>query len=124
MVRVNRSSEHTRNAERLWNEHRRAPFPTGLRGAELAGTDMVLLDTETTGCVFTWLNNGGILDPERSRVLQGCVEALNRVVPEIAEHAGAQYYQRLRRLALLASETPQAPDEATSHTAHAVRPDQ
>ncbi|MFJ5528748.1 hypothetical protein [Streptomyces sp. NPDC093261] len=60
-----------------------------------------MLDADTAGCVLTWLNNGGTLDPERSRILQSCVEDLDRVIPEITDPAGIQYYQRLRRLALL-----------------------
>ncbi|MEU5011090.1 hypothetical protein AB0G35_12445 [Streptomyces sp. NPDC021749] len=64
---------------------------------------MVLLDADTAGCVLTWLNNGGTLDPERSRILQSCIEDLDRVIPEITDSAGIQYYQRLRQLALLAA---------------------
>jgi hypothetical protein len=108
MVRVSRSSEHVQKTACLWNEHLQAPFLASLRGAEFAGTDMVLLDAETAGCVVTWLNNGGTLDPERSRILRGCIEDLDRVIPEIAEPAGAQYFERLRQLALLVSETPSA----------------
>ncbi|MEV6022773.1 hypothetical protein [Streptomyces sp. NPDC052036] len=60
-----------------------------------------MLDADTAGCVLTWLNNGGTLDPERSRILQSCIEDLDRVIPEITDPAGIQYYQRLRQLALL-----------------------
>lgn len=101
MVQVSRSSEQVQNAAPLWREHRHAPFPACLRGAEFGGTDMVMLDADTAGCVLTWLNNGGTLDPERSRILQSCVEDLDRVIPEITDPAGIEYYQRLRRLALL-----------------------
>lgn len=62
---------------------------------------MVLLDADTAGCVLSWLNNGGTLDPKRTRILQSCIEDLDRVMPQIANHAGTQYYERLRRLALL-----------------------
>ncbi|WP_245727790.1 hypothetical protein [Streptomyces vietnamensis] len=64
---------------------------------------MVLLDADTAGCVLTWLNNGGALDPKRTRILQSCIEDLDRVIPQITEPAGTQYYERLRQLALLAS---------------------
>ncbi|MFC9228884.1 hypothetical protein ACFTZI_07925 [Streptomyces decoyicus] len=66
---------------------------------------MVLLDADTAGCVLTWLNNGGTLDPRRTRVLRSCIEELDRVIPEITESAGIQYCQRLRQLALLVSAT-------------------
>ncbi|GAB2778545.1 hypothetical protein GCM10027073_08910 [Streptomyces chlorus] len=52
---MSRSSEYARNAARFWNEHHQAPFPAGLRGAEFAETDMVLLDAETAGCIFAFL---------------------------------------------------------------------
>ncbi|MFE0629417.1 hypothetical protein ACFW3D_20960 [Streptomyces sp. NPDC058864] len=60
-----------------------------------------MLDADTAGCVLTWLNNGGALDRERSRILQRCIEDLDRVIPAITDPAGIQYYRRLRRLALL-----------------------
>ncbi|MFC9238314.1 hypothetical protein ACFTZK_17920 [Streptomyces decoyicus] len=62
---------------------------------------MVVLDADTAGCVVTWLNNGGTLAQGRSRILHRCIENLDRVIPEITDSAGIQYYQRLRRLALL-----------------------
>ncbi|WP_262009231.1 hypothetical protein [Streptomyces sp. FIT100] len=62
---------------------------------------MVMLDADTAGCVLTWLNNGGTLDPERCRILQSCIEDLDRVIPEITDPAGTRYCQRLRQLALL-----------------------
>ncbi|MEU7068162.1 hypothetical protein [Streptomyces sp. NPDC046161] len=96
-------SVQVQNAGRLWHEHLHTPFPASLRGVEFGDTDMVLLDTETAGCVITWLDNGGVLDPERTRILQGCIENLDRVIPQITELAGAQYYERLRQLALLVS---------------------
>ncbi|MFI9207876.1 hypothetical protein ACIGW7_06995 [Streptomyces sp. NPDC053253] len=105
MVRVSESSEQVQNAARLWHEHRCAPFPAGLRGAEFGGTDMVLLDADTAGCVLTWLNNGGALDPKRTRILRSCIEDLDRVIPQITEPAGAQYYDHLRQLALLVART-------------------
>ncbi|SEE48466.1 hypothetical protein SAMN05428954_2763 [Streptomyces sp. 2112.3] len=101
MVQVSRLSEQVRNAVPLWHEHLQAPFPAGLRGAEFGGTDLVLLDADTAGCVLAWLNNGGTLDPERTRVLRSRIEDLGRVIPEVPDSAGIQYCRRLRRLALL-----------------------
>ncbi|MFD3481314.1 hypothetical protein [Streptomyces sp. NPDC058695] len=63
-----------------------------------------MLDADTAGCVLTWLDNDGTLDPERSRILQSCIEDLDRAIPEITDPAGIQYYQRLRQLALLVTE--------------------
>lgn len=102
MVQVSESSKQVQNAARLWHEHLQAPFPASLRGVEFGGADMVLLDADTAGCVLTWLNNGA-LDPMRTGILQRCIEDLDRVIPQITEPAGTQYYERLRQLALLAS---------------------
>ena len=64
---------------------------------------MVMLDADTAGCAYTWINNGGALDPERRRILQTCIEDLDRVIPQINDPSGHRYYQRLHRLALLVS---------------------
>ncbi|MEV3872450.1 hypothetical protein [Streptomyces sp. NPDC049906] len=98
---MHRRSERQRNASRLWREHCRAPFPAGLRGTVLGGTDLVLLDADVAGCVSTWLGDRGTLDPGRTRILRRCVEELDRVLPELTGSAEIRYYERLRRLALL-----------------------
>ncbi|MDH2412392.1 hypothetical protein ACG5V6_25370 [Streptomyces chitinivorans] len=94
-------SEQLRDAARLWREHLDADFPADLRGVEFEGIDMVMLDADTAGCVCTWLNNGGALDPERRHIPQACLEDLARVIPQISAPSGRQYHQRLHRLALL-----------------------
>ncbi|MGK5447847.1 hypothetical protein [Streptomyces radiopugnans] len=54
-------AEQMRNAARLWQEHLDAGFPADPRGAEFEDIDMVLLDADTAGCVYTWPDNGGAL---------------------------------------------------------------
>ncbi|WP_346173532.1 hypothetical protein [Streptomyces cuspidosporus] len=58
---MNRSPQHDDDVARLWQEHLLAAFPADLRGAELAGVDMALLDASIAGCVSTWKDNGGVL---------------------------------------------------------------
>ncbi|OWA01803.1 hypothetical protein B9W64_33085 [Streptomyces sp. CS159] len=96
-------SEQIRSAALLWQEHRDAEFPADLRGVEVEDIDMVLLDADTAGCASAWITNDGTLDPQRRRILQTCVENLGRVVPQISDPSGHQYYQRLQQLALLVS---------------------
>ncbi|MFE1589285.1 hypothetical protein [Streptomyces sp. NPDC059402] len=96
-------SGQIQSAALLWQKHRDAEFPANLRGVEVEDIDMVLLDADTAGCASTWINNGGTLDPQRRRFLQRCVEDLGRVIPQISDPSGHQYYQRLHRLALLIS---------------------
>jgi hypothetical protein len=103
MSRVTGTSEYQTALMRLWREHLGAAFPAGLRGAEPAGIDMVLLDTAVAGCVSTWLNNGGSLDAERHRILYGCLTDLDRALPLITGAEEVRYCRRLRQMAVLAS---------------------
>ena len=57
------------SVQRLWDEHRATPFPARLRGAEVAGVDMVMLDADIAGRVASWLGNDGRIDEERKAVL-------------------------------------------------------
>jgi hypothetical protein len=70
----------------------------------LEDIDMVMLDADTAGCTSAWINNGGALDPRRKRILQTCAEDLGRVVPQVSDPAGRQYYRRLHQLAILVLE--------------------
>ncbi|MFI6289542.1 hypothetical protein ACIBCM_33210 [Streptomyces sp. NPDC051018] len=89
---------------RLWKEHMRADFPDRLRGAESAGIDMVMLDADTAGCVSTWQNNGNRLDENRRRTLRNCAAELDKVLPMLIDTREAQYYERLRRMAVIVLE--------------------
>ncbi|MCK9869126.1 hypothetical protein AB0M72_02515 [Nocardiopsis dassonvillei] len=86
--------------DRLWAEHMRAEFPAELRGRELAGVHMILLDADVAGCVTTWQSNRGVLDEERHRALLRCVTDLDKVLPLLTDDREALYYGRLRDLAL------------------------
>ncbi|GAA1032479.1 hypothetical protein GCM10009557_31120 [Virgisporangium ochraceum] len=46
----------------LYETHRNAPFPSQWRGADVAGSDMVLLDSDPSACISVWLQQGGVLD--------------------------------------------------------------
>ncbi|MFD3617486.1 hypothetical protein ACFWWT_20045 [Streptomyces sp. NPDC058676] len=53
----------------------------------------------------TWQSDGGTLDRERHRILRDCIADLDRVLPLLNEADGFCYFQRLRRLAQLVSDT-------------------
>jgi hypothetical protein len=89
----------------LWTAHLHAPFPPRLRGAEIAGVDMVLLDADTAGCVSTWLNQHGQLDPWRLSVIAACLDKLNVVLSQL-DGPEADYYRRLHDLAGLVAAAP------------------
>ncbi|MFI0734607.1 hypothetical protein ACH4S9_37300 [Streptomyces sp. NPDC021225] len=96
---MSRAGECEATLARLWREHLSAPFPTGLRGAEPAGIDVVLLDATIAGCVSTWQNNGGSLDAGRHRILRDCIADLDRALPMIIDAEELGYCQRLHRMA-------------------------
>lgn len=85
----------------LWDEHRRAPFPARLRGEEVAGVDMVMVDADLAGCVDTWLGGSGPLDPGRLSVLRDLVQDLDGVLPLLQDEHERRYYERVRDLARL-----------------------
>ncbi|MFI8876797.1 hypothetical protein [Streptomyces sp. NPDC055243] len=100
---MGRSSDVQAAVTQLWREHLAVEFPAALRGAELAGIDLVLLDAGIAGCASTWRNAGGSLDATRQRILRDCLRDLERVLPLLVEPDEVRYCQRLRRLAVLTS---------------------
>ncbi|MEU6353218.1 hypothetical protein ABZ896_28480 [Streptomyces sp. NPDC047072] len=82
---------------RLWEEHLHAPFPAGFRGVDVAGVDLVLLDSDTAGLVQCEL--GGGLGDDAVATLWFCVTRLDEVLPLIDDPCCAGYYERLRRAA-------------------------
>jgi hypothetical protein len=87
---------------RLWDEHWSAPFPSRLRGEEIDGVDMVMLDADIAGCVQAWLGSNGQLDDQRHWQLQMCVDDLRQVLPTLEDPEERRYYERLDALARLA----------------------
>lgn len=89
----------------LWEAHLGGAFPGRLRGADVAGVDMVLLDTDVAGCVGTWLHDGGAIDDGRRDILLGCERELQRVGRELSGYEAA-YYGRLLAMTALILGTP------------------
>ncbi|MEU5721015.1 hypothetical protein [Micromonospora sp. NPDC047738] len=85
---------------RLWEAHLRAPFPPRLRGLDIAGVEMILLDADIAGCVSVWLDSNGQLDDWRRTAVASCLRQLDLVQPLLAGQEAA-YYRRLRDLAEL-----------------------
>ncbi|MET8584178.1 hypothetical protein ABZX39_25355 [Streptomyces collinus] len=97
------------SASHLWAEHMNAPFPARLRGADRAGFDMVLIDSETAGCVSTWLKNNGSLDARGHSVLVRCIARLEQILPTLSDADDPTYWQRLHELARLVADSPPRP---------------
>ncbi|MEZ0115616.1 hypothetical protein ABH920_009657 [Catenulispora sp. EB89] len=86
---------------RLWDEHRRAPFPARLRGKDVGEIDFILVDADIAGCVQTLLSRG-LLGEWREGVLNTCIGHLSVVLPLLADAVEFAYYERLRVMAELA----------------------
>lgn len=83
----------------MWQAHYDRWFPPLLRGAEVGNIDLVLLDSDTAGCVSSWLSNGGHLDLQRTRILEACARDLDTVLTVFVEGEEQYYLQQLRVLA-------------------------
>ncbi|WP_231607632.1 hypothetical protein [Streptacidiphilus albus] len=92
---------------RLWDEHKHATFPPHLRGRDIEGEDLVMLDANIAGCVSSSLS--GPLGERRRSILLQCLAVLEKVVPSISDEGGAiEYYERLREMGTLATESGNA----------------
>lgn len=90
--------------ESVWREHQAAAFPSDCRGEDIDGVDLVLLDTETAGCISTYLTKRGQINSNQIACLRHCCDELDVVVPELGADARA-YFHRLQRLARLTYNT-------------------
>ncbi|GAA1843627.1 hypothetical protein [Asanoa iriomotensis] len=89
----------------LYEEHQQAAFPRRLYVVEPDGVEMVSLDSKVSGCVSTWLGNGGRIDDWWWDVLADCEQKLNRAIPALDGYE-ASYYQRLLDMTVLILENP------------------
>jgi hypothetical protein len=86
---------------RLYQEFMELPFPRGLAGADRAGFDLVLLDSDTAAWIFIWLKNGGELDRQGRSGLLRCIARLDMVIPALSEADDPRYWHRLYEMARL-----------------------
>ncbi|MEW2418396.1 hypothetical protein AB0953_32590 [Streptomyces sp. NPDC046866] len=104
---ANMGESELERLSRMWEEHLRAPFPPHMRGREIEGEDMVLLDADIAGCVVSSLS--GPLDEKRRKILLVCLAAVEKALRSIDDDDGAsEYYKHLRDMAALAVELDNA----------------
>lgn len=84
---------------RLYRRHLEMPFPSRLRGEEIDGVDMVMVDADVAGCVVTWLGSSTNLDAGRIRVLRVCGDDIDRILPGLDDPDEAEYYSSALDLA-------------------------
>jgi hypothetical protein len=106
MARVNRETALQAVAS-LYQEFMRLPFPPGLAGADRAGFDLVMLDSDTAAWVFIWIKNGGELEARGRSGLLRCIARLDRVISVLSEADAPEYWHRLHEMAQLVADSPQ-----------------
>ncbi len=79
----------------LQERHHELPFPPRLRGEEINGVDMVMVDADIAGCVQVWLGSSSNLDPGRIAVLRTCRDDVERVLPTLTEPDEVEFYSVL-----------------------------
>ncbi|RKS79591.1 hypothetical protein BZB76_1066 [Actinomadura pelletieri DSM 43383] len=84
----------------LWAEHLGAPWPEELYRVDDRDGDVVEIDGAMAGCISTYVQDRGVLDAKRSRILQACARDLQKILPHL-HGEGAQYIRRLIRMAEL-----------------------
>lgn len=106
--RAREERAHDDRLSPLWEEHLGAPFPPGFRGADFAGVDLVMLDSDAAGLVQRELDAG--LDDAGVATLWTCIVRLDKVLPLIDDAYCASYYRKLRTMAgvVAARHTPGA----------------
>ncbi|MEU4733149.1 hypothetical protein [Streptomyces sp. NPDC023588] len=92
---------------RLYQEFMKLPFPPRLAGADRAGFDLVMLDSDTAGWVFIWIKNGGELEARGRSGLLRCIARLDQVLPVLSETDHPEYWHRLHEMARLVADSPQ-----------------
>ncbi|MEU7011934.1 hypothetical protein [Streptomyces sp. NPDC046332] len=93
---------------RLYQEFMKLPFPPRLAGADRAGFDLVMLDSDTAAWVFIWIKNGGELESRGRSGLLRCIDRLDQVLPVLSEADHPEYWHRLHEMARLVVNSPQA----------------
>lgn len=79
--------------ENLWAEYLATDFPA-IRGDEVQGTDLVLLDADIAGYVTAYLDNGGRLAPARRAALEALVRQA-RHAADVMTGPGRDHFARL-----------------------------
>lgn len=82
--------------EVLWREHLQAAR-SWVRGTEVDGIDLDLLDSNTCQCVITYMDSGS-LGSWKTATLVRCVEDLDTVIG-LLEGEVRTYFERLRDMA-------------------------
>lgn len=81
-----------------YDELYRKKFPDGYRGKEINSIDLVMIDADTMGCISSFVNYDGKIDPWRLAILGLCYKELFEVTNHLDGYA-KEYYGELEKLA-------------------------
>jgi hypothetical protein len=79
----------------LWEIHRQADWPRLPSSHE---GELMTLDTVISGCAVFYLDNATGLDPQRTGMLEDCIEDLENLFGELNEET-RPYFERAKLLA-------------------------
>ena len=85
------------DVKQLWNEFQKTPFPSELAGPEIYGIDPVEIDAFAAGCISSFIDNGGLLEAEKKKILNNCMSELKRINPTLVADSQV-YFGKLYRL--------------------------
>ncbi|MFJ3791064.1 hypothetical protein [Kitasatospora sp. NPDC090091] len=77
------------------------PWDRRWNDLEVAGIDLVSLDTRLGGCTYTWVANGGSLHEQGMATVRFILGQLEKVIPELTEDDSPHVWHRLREMAQL-----------------------
>jgi hypothetical protein len=75
---------------RLYEQHWKLLYPSGQRGLEIAGVELILIDMDAANCASRWLDDGGISEDTLCLAAR-CLDDLRKVVPVFADPRSAYY---------------------------------
>ncbi len=85
---------------RLWLRHNGTSFSDGYSDESIRGIDLVMLESDVSGCIHVFLDRGK-LDQHRRGVLYACIDDLTIVTLELGYTWAGSYFERLRRMAVM-----------------------
>ncbi|RFU42278.1 hypothetical protein DZF91_07305 [Actinomadura logoneensis] len=94
---------------RLWEEHRREPWPPELNAVERAGIDLEAFDSQLAGCVHTWVSNRSAFGARHRDGIRHLLRELELLLPELTEDDHPRIWRRYHRMAQLISEASPPP---------------
>ena len=83
--------------KQLWEEHQKSPFPNEMNDKKINDTDVVEINAIASGCISSFIESGGSLDPNRKIILNNCMSMLKELNPTLVGNAQV-YFGKLYRL--------------------------